>query len=226
MAKKQAKVQEKGQAVELSAAKRDACPSNERGQAAMEYLMTYGWAVLVLVAVIAILIVMNPLRPQEACNFQDAGFSCSHQLIDNSQVLMFQITNGFQRDIVVKAMNCTTDKNAQPSPVDEPTATTIRSGETATFSLGCSSNRQLSVGETFEGKLWVFYNWADDPPSFPRRMTAASVVTRVLQAPTTCEPTGVQCYPPNRCCNGQCIAYGTSQWWRICRYTLEVAERD
>jgi len=197
----------------------------EKGQAAMEYLMTYGWALLIIVAVIAILIVMNPLRPQEAFTFQDAGFSGSHQLITNSNTLMFQITNGFQRDIVVKAMNCTTDKSSQPTPVigAEEYYVALRPGETKTLSIGCSANRQFSVGETFDGKLWVFYNWADDPSSFPQRMTAANVVTRVLQAPTICAPTGVQCYPPNRCCNGACISQGTSPWWRICDHTQELA---
>gem|GEM_PF-1719251 len=186
----------------------------------MEYLMTYGWALLVIVAVIAILLVMNPLRPQEAFTFQDTGFSGSHQLIDNSGNLMFLLTNGFQRDIVVKAMNCTTDMGAQPSPSDDPSPVTIRPGEIATISVGCTG-KALSVGETFQGKLWVFYNWADDPSSFPRRMTAATVVTRVLQGPpptVICQPTGVSCTSPNRCCDGACVSN-----WRICRHVRDVA---
>jgi len=38
------------------------------GQAAMEYLMTYGWALLVIVIVIAILLIMNPSPRRRAAS--------------------------------------------------------------------------------------------------------------------------------------------------------------
>lgn len=42
---------------------------NLKGQAAMEYLMTYGWAILAIVLVIAALIFLNPFRRRRcACS--------------------------------------------------------------------------------------------------------------------------------------------------------------
>ncbi|MDD5023048.1 MAG: hypothetical protein PHU63_02665 [Candidatus ainarchaeum sp.] len=48
--------------------------SSRKGQAAMEYLMTYGWAILVLVIVIAALYYFLP-KTQDTCLFQQ-NFEC------------------------------------------------------------------------------------------------------------------------------------------------------
>ena len=52
---------------------------NKKGQAAMEYLMTYGWALLVIVIVLALLLIIlgGYLRGTPSCVFGEAGFSCS-----------------------------------------------------------------------------------------------------------------------------------------------------
>ena len=44
-----------------------------RAQAAMEYLVTYGWALLVIVIVIAVLLYINPFRAPEQCLFDHAA---------------------------------------------------------------------------------------------------------------------------------------------------------
>jgi len=50
-----------------------------KGQAAMEYLMTYGWALLVIVIVIAILLVIlgRMVKGTPDCTFESAGFVCN-----------------------------------------------------------------------------------------------------------------------------------------------------
>ena len=61
----------------------------KRGRAAMEYLMTYGWAILVIVIVITILAFYLPqlIKTPEGCLFSQPGFSCS----DQNQVYTFQL---------------------------------------------------------------------------------------------------------------------------------------
>lgn len=55
--------------------------SGLRGQSAMEYLMTYGWALLVIVVVIAVLAWIMTLNRLDQCIF-DPGFQCSgHRLV-------------------------------------------------------------------------------------------------------------------------------------------------
>lgn len=50
----------------------------------MEYLMTYGWALLVIVIVIAVLIYINPFRAPEQCVFDQAGFLCQKPILQVS----------------------------------------------------------------------------------------------------------------------------------------------
>ena len=46
-------------------------PTPSKGQAAMEYLMTYGWAILVVLAIMAVLVVL--VRPQQVPTCQISG---------------------------------------------------------------------------------------------------------------------------------------------------------
>ncbi len=52
---------------------------NKKGQAAMEYLMTYGWALLVIVIVLALLLIIlgGYLQGTPSCMFEEAGFICN-----------------------------------------------------------------------------------------------------------------------------------------------------
>ena len=67
-----------------------------RGQAAMEYLMTYGWALLVIVLVLGALIYLQVLNPQsrlqDACNLP-VGWKCEIALLDTDGNLALKITN-------------------------------------------------------------------------------------------------------------------------------------
>jgi hypothetical protein len=77
-----------------------------KGQSAMEYLMTYGWALLVIVIVIAILMFINPFQ-LETCMFTTPGFHCEgHRLVvDGDNVALYAtITNANQKAIDVVAI--------------------------------------------------------------------------------------------------------------------------
>ena len=90
----------------------------------MEYLMTYGWALLVIVIVIAVLLYINPFRAPEQCIFDNAGLYCERpvlqvdgvsqintptQSILNQHVsglLSASITNGERRTITITGIAC------------------------------------------------------------------------------------------------------------------------
>ncbi len=67
-----------------------------KGQAAMEYLMTYGWALLVIVVVLGALVYMGVLNPQgmvpETCNLQ-AGLMCNVLGLSQDGKLTLEIAN-------------------------------------------------------------------------------------------------------------------------------------
>ncbi len=83
----------------------------------MEYLMTYGWALLVIVIVIAVLIYINPFRAPEQCVFDQAGFLCQKPILQVSGLApdgstkvagLFHATlvNGDRKTIVIEAISC------------------------------------------------------------------------------------------------------------------------
>jgi len=85
--------------------------SYRKGQAAMEYLMTYGWAILVILVVIGVLYWMGILNPKapEACTFK-AGFSCaSYQLTPTTFSLKLGQATG--KSIRVTDVGCSSADN-------------------------------------------------------------------------------------------------------------------
>ena len=81
---------------------------SKRGQAALEFLTTYGWAFLVILVMIGALAyfgVLDPTRflPQR-CQF-GAELHCERFSMDgNSQLASFELTNALPEDIFVDAV--------------------------------------------------------------------------------------------------------------------------
>src|SRR5271157_5545631 len=89
---------------------------NKRGQAVMEYLITYGLALFVILIVLAILVavVLPQLKAPESCQFSQPGFSCStkQEVIvssstDNTVTAIIQLDNQQGRDIELLGVACT-----------------------------------------------------------------------------------------------------------------------
>jgi hypothetical protein len=87
--------------------------SSKRGQAAMEFLMTYGWAILVVLVVIGALAYFGVLNPQQflptKCQLP-VGLSCSDYVLSitpaNNQLYL---TNGLGTDIEIDYVNVSSD---------------------------------------------------------------------------------------------------------------------
>lgn len=77
-----------------------------KGQAVMEYLMTYGWALVALIAVIGALLATGAFDPSylvsEECTLQP-DLSCTGHVLsvddDGNTVLRFRVSNGLGYDI-------------------------------------------------------------------------------------------------------------------------------
>lgn len=171
--------------------------SGLRGQAAMEYLMTYGWAILVIVVVLALLLFYLPqfLRAPESCIFAQPGFSCSQQRptiyvpSDSDQVHMtIRVFNGQGKTVNVHNMLCTTAPTGDvdtgdAEPIVDDLATEeneehIPSAGGRTYDAECKDERgdplMLSAGsEDFRGNFIIWYNYQDDVrQDIPRQATA------------------------------------------------------
>ncbi len=152
-----------------------------RGQAAMEYLMTYGWALLVIVIVIAILLIINPFSAPQGCRFDDLGFSCSNPVADTGGNLYLRVTNGQSSNIILVGATCTTDKTPNaPSMAQRYDAPMPRQAY-YDLGIGCNPSGALNAGQEFSGKLWLFWQTEDEQSAgYPVYHTSsASFVTKV-----------------------------------------------
>lgn len=173
---------------------------NFRGQAAMEYLMTYGWAILVVVIVLSVLLFYLPqfLRAPESCVFGQAGFTCSDQrpLIylptGSSNVnLVINVLNGQGKPVEVERIMCTTQAIGDVTESDaEEIPGTIGAGGTHKFEVECKGTvgevLQLPAGSDFRGNFVMWYKFTGDlQPSGDRgevlRQTYATISGPVLQ---------------------------------------------
>ncbi|VVC00866.1 Uncharacterised protein [uncultured archaeon] len=178
-----------------------------KGQAAMEYLMTYGWALLVIVIVIAILLIINPFSAPQGCRFDQTGFTCNNPVVDTDAKLFMSVTNGNNNAIKVCDIYCTGDRSPQPPAFSQ--LTNLRTdknctgtevvilrrqeslevsgfyGTSAVKPLTCKgpdgvSTASLTAGSEFSGKVWIFYKNEEDGPDYPIRTVSANVVTKAV----------------------------------------------
>ncbi|MBS3067211.1 hypothetical protein J4450_00795 [Candidatus Micrarchaeota archaeon] len=160
-----------------------------RGQAAMEYLMTYGWAILVILIVLAILAFYLPqfIKAQDQCSFSQVGFTCGKPLVysadaSNNIALNVRVFNQNGQNVVIKKILCT---NAPLATITSGNATTLSptvtvpSGAFTDFNgVSCWKDRSggnrviLAPNGDFRGALLIYYNFEDDTGSQLRQVQA------------------------------------------------------
>lgn len=122
---------------------------DKKGQAAMEFLMTYGWAILAAIIVIGILgyyyFSTDVISPKGS--IVSAPFYLNAVSVNTSTVSLELKNNGGETYSVsdVTVANCGS----------YTTATDIAAGEMAVVPVDC--NETLTAGETFDGSLTVTY---------------------------------------------------------------------
>ncbi|MFA5382322.1 MAG: hypothetical protein WC356_04090 [Candidatus Micrarchaeia archaeon] len=83
---------------------------NKKGQAAMEYLMTYGWALLVIVIVLALLLIIlgGYVQGTPSCLFEEAGFVCNEvtPIMDTSGIVYGQFQHSLSEPITITRVAC------------------------------------------------------------------------------------------------------------------------
>jgi hypothetical protein len=149
-----------------------------KAQAAMEYLMTYGWAVLIMLVVIGVLFYLGIFNPHTiaTCSFASSGFTCyAYKITSNTSGLGGLILNlgqGIGDDIKVFGFNCTTSTTWNEVDFDGVTASnvTIPSGShaplngsvTSPMPLPCYKSDGSKIGPAdsgsyYTGKIYIHY---------------------------------------------------------------------
>ncbi len=131
-----------------------------RGQAAMEYLMTYGWALLVIVLVLGALIYLGVLNPgsrlQDTCNLP-IGFKCDVSgLAGTAGKLNLTITNQQAITLSDVAIACKVGSNIQASDVLPGTAS-LAPGSSQSFECDLVGFTGKQIGEVASGEVMLKY---------------------------------------------------------------------
>ncbi|MBI2133714.1 hypothetical protein HYU11_03465 [Candidatus Woesearchaeota archaeon] len=160
---------------------------SKRGQAAMEFLMTYGWAILVVLVVIGALAYFGVLSPDnllpEKCTFplqlSCKDFSAADTVAGPDSVTL-SLVNGAGRSMIIRDMNVTSSEAiavaggcfstaaTQTGPV---TSLTVANGDTVNIVLNsqrpAGATQNCAFANTGRPKdkfnFKVIYSWQDSP---------------------------------------------------------------
>ena len=146
---------------------------NKRGQAAMEFLMTYGWAILVVLAAVGILAYLGVFNMQErvpsVCELNPTGqgLDCSTSPFFDSgdNVIEFTIVNGNPWDaenitITTSESGCefTDDTEGyvgETGSDDTPGIDILPRGESRVVSVSCDF--EITSGESYNEQFSITY---------------------------------------------------------------------
>jgi hypothetical protein len=133
-----------------------------KGQAALEFLMTYGWAILVVLVVIGALAYFGVLNPSmlmpEKCTLQ-TGFSCkAHRVDATTNSISMIIQNGIGKEIIITGMNITAPIMTGYCEYNNTGRTSLGTGRELQVTLNCSSDVPLSQSKTRFDITMKYYN--------------------------------------------------------------------
>jgi len=133
------------------------------GQAAMEYLMTYGWAILVVLAIIAILAFIVRPQPFETCQVQQP-FECiagSYLIYTTNGTMIVTLKNNGYDQLRIINTSCGYNESGYINSLEIDR--TLSVGATYNLPFNCSgpggADPSGKVGEdVFQKDVYIVYN--------------------------------------------------------------------
>ena len=141
----------------------------KRSQAALEFIMTYGWAILVVLVAIGALAYFGVLSPDKflpaKCTLQ-AGLACiDHKATATSLRIIFKNSLGYDVTVTdIKAQQCTAQTGLSSS---------VSNGNNGDFTFVC-----VNAGSKYNGQINVTYTTPSDYGALSHT-NAGQVTTRV-----------------------------------------------
>ena len=121
--------------------------------------MTYGWAILIMLVVIAVLFYLGVFSPNDSqvksCVFP-AGFTCADFDVDANGNLYLDVGQATGKQITVTAVGCSV--NSSPSVWSYPVPVVIRSGSHAWVTNTTIVNCTGASGSSFKGSVALQYS--------------------------------------------------------------------
>jgi len=132
-----------------------------RAQSAVEFLLTYGWAIMIMLAILAILFYIGVFSPETASPNScvlPAGFSCRGYALYDGGSLVLDLGQATGKDIRITRISCT----SADAPVDGITPyNLLQNGKHYNFTgITCTKADGTSVPEEkefYRGKIYIDY---------------------------------------------------------------------
>ena len=165
----------------------DTVPKAQKAQSAIEYLTTYGWAIIIIAVVLAALFELGLFSPgsftSTTCVFP-AEFGClSAILYSTNSTISLNIQQAIQSNINVTSLACNNEGTIANmiAPYNPPSnQVTIGIGGNYTFDVACYNNGtlvSLVPGQVWKG--YVLINYTELNTNFPHTVRGTVVAKAV-----------------------------------------------
>ncbi|MBI4173702.1 MAG: hypothetical protein HY519_03195 [Candidatus Aenigmarchaeota archaeon] len=140
--------------------------TTRKAQAAMEYLMTYGWAIIIIIIVAAALYYLNVFSPpttQVASGFTGFTVPTGGWSLSSGGQLTVLLRNAVGSRITVTAMSATisgTTASLTPAPAN------MTVNNQTTFRTGAADFSSRTAGSAYSGTVTVTYTNTDTGLTF------------------------------------------------------------
>jgi hypothetical protein len=126
----------------------------------MEYLMTYGWSILIVAIVLVVLFAFGVFGNSGSSGASSciplSGYQCNSAILYSSGYLSATIGQVGQAITIISA-GCSSG-NAAPAMPSSYMSQPISYGQSATIGFQCPSTGLSTLGSKFTGTLWIEYN--------------------------------------------------------------------
>ena len=155
-----------------------------RSQSALEYMMTYGWAILIIVIVAVVLYSMGIFSPSSFLSFSGitglSGFQPASAACASNGQMIVKLSNSFGYQVSVSSINVTTSSGVS---VTQPESATLNPGQTQEFIVFGICPK--TSGSSFSDTITVTYTEPSQPIPGPYSLSGTAKGTSTTPAYNT-----------------------------------------
>ena len=146
---------------------------NKRSQSALEYMMTYGWAILIIVIVAVVLYSMGIFSPSSFLSFSGitglSGFQPASAACASNGQMIVKLSNSLGYQVSVSSINVTTSSGVS---VTQPESATLNPGQTQEFIVFGICPK--TSGSSFSDTITVAYTEPSNPIPGPYSLSGTA----------------------------------------------------
>ena len=146
---------------------------NKRSQSALEYMMTYGWAILIIVIVAVVLYSMGIFSPSSFLSFSGitglSGFQPASAACASNGQMIVKLSNSLGYQVSVSSINVTTSSGVS---VTQPESATLNPGQTQEFIVFGICPK--TSGSSFSDTITVTYTEPSNPIPGPYSLSGTA----------------------------------------------------